>query len=290
MANNLIYTRRPDAQELSMEEVQRLAPAVFTEDKDPALSARYGAINTLQAIEIMRGYGFVPVQAAQKKSNKGRDPRHNQHLVAFAHKWNLLDRDRPEIIGYNSHDGKTSFRLLAGFFRGICSNGLIAGDGFEYRVRHHVATVSNFEDMVEDVANKLPQLSDNINRMKAVKLTSAEVIDFSYNAAALRWEMLPSDEYEENVTSGETRGIYANENTAFGLSRVRRWGDDNPDLWTVYNRVQEGLIRGGADLISFTDRNQYGKYRKARPVNSIADSVRINQSLWDMAVAKMEEA
>jgi len=281
---DLIYSRRTDAQELSMDEIARLAPAVFTQGKNPHLTDRYAPVNTLDTIEVLRGYGYVPVQAAQKKPRKN-DPAYTQHMVAFAHHYNLLDTDRPEIIAYNSHDGKSSLRLFAGFYRGICSNGLVAGEGFEGRIKHYKASVANLEELFEDVAHTIPKMSERVERMKSVSISQEDAIDFAYNASALRWEMMP-EEYKD----GELRGTYTDRHTGSTLNRVRRLEDINYDLWTVYNRVQEGLIRGGAQVISFTDRKPYGIRRRARPVASVADSIKINRELWDMASDYMQEA
>jgi hypothetical protein len=206
-------------------------------------------------------------------------------MVAFAHHHNLLDTDRPEIIAYNSHDGKSSLRLFAGFFRGICSNGLVAGEGFEGRIKHYKASVANLEDLFEDVAHTIPKMSERVERMKSIQIDREQALDFAYNASALRWEMMP-EEYKD----GELRGTYTDRYTGSTLNRVRRLEDVNYDLWTVYNRVQESLIRGGGQVISFTDRSPYGKRRRSRPVSSVQDSIKINRELWNMAEEFMEAA
>src|SRR3546814_2716824 len=42
-----------------------------------------------------------------------------------------------EIILLNSHDGTSSYRMLAGMFRFVCSNGLVCGDTVaDVRVPH----------------------------------------------------------------------------------------------------------------------------------------------------------
>lgn len=281
---DLIYTRRPDAQPISFDDIARLAPAAFTDGSHPDTSDRYKTVSTVDAISILQDYGYMPVQAAQRKARKASNKGYTQHMLAFAHKWNLLDRDRPEIILYNSHDGKSSLRLFAGMFRGICSNGLVAGEGYEGRMRHLKSTTGAFEDMLEDVAHTIPSMNDKVQKMKEVMLSPEDAIDFAYNASTLRWEAIP--EASKDV---ELRGVYADRYTASTMLSVRRMDDYGSDLWSVYNRTQEALIRGGAKLISFTDRNEYGKRRYSRPVGSVSDSIKINRSLWDMASDLMEE-
>lgn len=281
---NLIYSRTANAQEISMDRIQRLAPAVFADDNDPSLSGRYAAVNTLQAIDILRGYGYVPVQAAQKQPRKNERVKYAQHMLAFAHKWNLDDSDRPEVILYNSHDGKSSLKLFAGFFRGICSNGLVAGDGYEGRLRHLNGSKEGFENMFEDVAATIPEMSQRVRMMKDVRLSHDDALEFAYNAMTMRWEMLPSD-YED----GSLSGAYADPYTGSSLLAIRRVEDRFMDMWTVYNRVQEAMIRGGARVLSFTERNPYGKRRYSRPIGSVDESIRVNRGLWDLAEKTMME-
>lgn len=282
---DLIYTRRADAKELPMQRIAQLAPAVFTQTVSPDLTDRYAPVDTLKAVEILRDFGYVPVQAAQKRSRKEGSSAYAQHMVAFAHTDSLAYADRPEIIAYNSHNGKSSLKLFGGFFRGICSNGLVAGEGFESKLRHLHTTVSNFEDLIKEVAATLPTITDKIERMKNTKLYKNDILDFAYDAMSLRWEMLP-----EGHEDGSCRGAYADTRTAYTLLSTRRYEDMDSDLWTVFNRVQENLIRGGAEVVSFTDKNKYGKYRSSRPVGSVDESIRVNRGLWDITEKVMAEA
>jgi len=282
---DLIYTRRADAQELPMQRIAQLAPAVFTQGKNPEVTDRYAPVDTLKAVEILRDFGYVPVQAAQKRSRKEGSSAYAQHMVAFAHNTTLRDADRPEIIAYNSHNGKSSLKLFGGFFRGICSNGLVAGEGFEGKLRHLHTTVSNFEDLIKEVAATLPKITDRIEKMKQVKLYKNDILDFAYNAMTLRWEMLP-----EAHEDGSCRGAYADTFTAHTLLSARRYEDTDTDLWTVFNRVQENMIRGGAEVVSFTDRNKYGKRRSARPIGSVDESIRVYRGLWNIADDILEVA
>jgi hypothetical protein len=286
---DLIYTRRPDAQPLTFDNIVRLAPAAFTEGAHPDTSDRYKAVSTLDAMSILQDYGYMPVQAAQRQSRKDGAKGFTQHMLAFAHKWNLLDRDRPEIILYNSHDGKSSLRLYAGMFRGICSNGLVAGDGFEGRMRHLQSSTGDFMDMLEDVAHTIPKMSEKVSKMKEVQLGVQDAFAFAERAAGLRWDALP-DDAEDTCNKGELRGVYYDRRTAATLLTERRVDDYGYDLWRVFNRAQESLIRGGGSLISFSDSNPYGRRRKSRPVGNVADSIKINRSLWDLANEVLEAA
>lgn len=290
MKQNLIFSRAANDGALSLSRVAELAPAAFATGHAEGLSSRYGMVNTAAAVEILDGFGWVPTQAAQKRARKAEAVGYTEHLLAFANPEGLARStgERPEIVLYNSHDGSSSLRLFVGFYRFICSNGIVAGDGFEARLRHTSGTVAGFEAMLRDVAGRIPAMVDAADRLKSRTLTRAEIGEISERAAALRWDPLPTEYYGAtdgiylDGSANPVRGSFASASTVADLARVRRWGDDTTDAWGVLNRVQESVIRGGAMIRSFTDRNPFGADRKARAVGSVAESVRINRGIWDI--------
>ena len=79
-------------------------------------------------------------------------------------------------------------------------------------------------------------------------------------------------------------GSYADQfRTVKQALRVRRQGDGGNDKYTVFNRLQESLIRGGVEIESYTKRNPNGATRKAKPLASLAETVRVNRELWNLA-------
>ena len=54
--------------------------------------------------------------------------------------------------------------------------------------------------------------------------------------------------------------------------------DKGTDLWSVFNVVQEKMIRGGVSYSS-----PKGKVRSAREINNIVASNSINTKLWEAA-------
>ena len=62
------------------------------------------------------------------------------------------------------------------------------------------------------------------------------------------------------------------------LLRARRIEDVGDDLWRVTNRIQENLPRGG-----LMRRTASGRLIRTRCITAIAQDVRINTGLWDLA-------
>lgn len=272
--SHVIFSRSATNGELSESRIATLAPAVFATTHKETLSPRYGQLHTSSLIPVMRDHGFVPVQAAQKRSRKA-SPEHSQHMIAFSQLDGDVNGNRPEIILYNSHDGSGSIKLFAGAFRFICSNGIIAGDGFQSRLYHSINNINSFEAMLTSTIERLPMLMERIELMQGIKLDRLGAMELATQAVETRWDYLPAE--------GQRKGSYADRNTVEDLLKVNRFDDYAPDAWTVFNRIQENVIRGGAIIKSFTEKNPDGSYRKSRPVNSVAENVRINRELWDIA-------
>ena len=280
MPFDLIHTHNPNAEALTREQVKQSCPAAFTAHASPATSERYGFVSTANAIDILADHGFAPVRAIQKPVRKAEQLQFADHMITFA-PTGLADTgapDRAEIVLYNSHNGKSALKLFAGSFRFICSNGMVAGEGFEAKARHSRLTANGFSDMVAEQAQSLPAMMQQIERMKQTPLEREQMIDLAYNATKLRWDM-------ESERKAEDLGSFATSGTVSQVNRPRRYGDNSSDLWTTFNVAQEALIRGGVRVASFTKANPYGSIRKARPVASLPESLRINRKLWDMADA-----
>ena len=58
----------------------------------------------------------------------------------------------------------------------------------------------------------------------------------------------------------------------------RRLDDDRRDLWSVFNRTQENLLRGGLH-----GRSANGRRQTTRPVQGIDQDLRLNRALWLLA-------
>jgi hypothetical protein len=58
----------------------------------------------------------------------------------------------------------------------------------------------------------------------------------------------------------------------------RRFGEHHADLWSIFNRVQENLIKGG-----LPGRTASGRHQRTRPVQGIDQNVRLNRALWLLA-------
>lgn len=291
MSYDLIYTRKNTYSPLSLAEVYDACPAAFAPHASPETSERYGFVSTASAIDILADYGFAPVRAAQKPVRKAALLPYADHLIAFkpVQSFEQGGQESPEILLYNSHNGKSALKLFAGAFRFVCSNGIVAGEGFNAKLRHSRLTAEAFAGMVAEQAQALPDLLQKIYRLKETQWEREQAVEFAYNAAKLRWEIDPSDptigDPQALADDEKLSGSYASRWTLRDLNTSHRYDDSGSDAWRTFNRVQEGLIRGGVRVRSYSDRNVWGRTRTAKAVSSLPENVRINRSLWDMADA-----
>jgi hypothetical protein len=276
MANHVIFSRNVNNTALTAERIKQLAPAVYSTTKAERLTDRYVSLHTSDIIPVLADYGYEPVQAAQKRSRVAGAADHASHMVAFAKPMNADNGTgiRPEIILYNSHDGTGSVKLFAGCFRFICSNGIIAGEGFQSRVYHSKA-LSGFEEMLNTTVATLPSLMERMERLRGITLTVEDARDVARRSVQTRWDLY----------DGQTKGVFATDTTISNVLTPTRWQDNYMDAFTVFNRIQEGVIRGNAFVKSLNATHPEGHLRKARNVSSIKEHVRINAELWDIADA-----
>jgi hypothetical protein len=252
-------------QALSLDAIRRSAPAVFAQSAHGCTTARYTFIPTERILHGLMGAGFVPVQANQTRSRHPGREQHARHVVRLRRRFETIQlKDSvPEIVFLNSHDGTSAYQLRLGIFRAICTNGLIVS-----RAALPACYVAHRGDIVEEVvaaalrlSEQFEELAGSIDRMEQRVLEPAEQGRFAERALALRYPDLALGGMQPSQ-----------------LLTCRREQDDGPDLWRVYNRVQENLLRGGLSRRSAT-----GRLTRTRRITSIREDVRINGALWDAA-------
>lgn len=274
---DLIYSRKADNGFLTRDEIAVNAPAVFADSASDKLSSKYGNFNSASTIDILADYGYQVTQAAQVKSRIATNNIHGQHLLAFAHKDSGQNDEQQEIVFYNSHDGKSSMKLFAGMFRFICSNGMIIGEGSEESMRHYKSNLDNFEELLNLTINKLGNVDELTQQMKNITPNQEQVQKFANLALQTRYDS------DEIAKEDRTRNSY-NQRTISQILRPTRAADASNDAWTVFNRVQESILRGGMHVIGEKTREGYkfDGYKQSKAIASIKETVTINRKLWDI--------
>jgi hypothetical protein len=167
-------------------------------------------------------------------------------------------------------------RLYSGAFRFICSNGLIAGDGTETKLKHYDVNESAFLGAIASTSESMPGTIERMRRFQEVKLSEAAMREFAFRAALLRWK-----DPREIIKTQKENGVYVARETLRDINAAPRFEDGAFDLWHTFNRVQENVINGGARVYSITGKKE--GYRASKAVTAAPEVVRINRELWDIA-------
>jgi hypothetical protein len=251
----------------NQDQIAQLAPAVMSETHKETLSSNYTHIPTKQLIEDMSKLGWGVTDVKQGLTRKG-NAEHKKHLVTFRNpdlkiqSKNGDDVVYPQIVLINSHDGKSSFQFRAGLFRLVCSNGLIicTEDFGQMRMRHSGYSFSQLQGLINEMVMNIPNTIKTLNNFKEKELTEEEKVDFAMRAIQIRFR----DE-EVKVSTEDVLKSIRNE-------------DESNDLWTVFNVVQEKLVRGGFKYV-----NRKGKLRRARKITNFVKDIKINEELFELA-------
>jgi hypothetical protein len=248
---------------LSNEQIAQYAPSVLAETAHESRGERYTFIPTIQVLDGLRNEGFQPFEVRQTRVKDQSRREFTKHMVRLRHATSIeaaVGEEVPEIVLINSHDGSSSYQLLAGFFRMVCSNGLIAGDICnDIRVRHSGNVIDDVIEGSFRVLDNVEEIGSRIETYKAIELKPEEQSLFANAALQLRWDDKAPVEADR-------------------ILRARRWQDNKTDLWTTFNRVQENMIKGGV-----AGRSATGRRMSTRAVGGVNENVKLNRALWTLA-------
>ncbi|EPK7316924.1 DUF932 domain-containing protein [Citrobacter freundii] len=107
-AANIIRRDRP----LTREELFRVVPSVFSEDKHESRSERYTYIPTISLLDSLQREGFQPFFACQTRVRDPERREHTKHMLRLRREGQITGKQVPEIILLNSHDGSSSYCRL----------------------------------------------------------------------------------------------------------------------------------------------------------------------------------
>ena len=250
-------------QPLANEEIASVAPSIFATEKHDSRSDRYTYIPTIHVLEKLRGEGFMPFMACQARCRDEGKREHTKHMVRLRYAGQITSGEANEIILLNSHDGTSSYQMLAGTFRFVCCNGMVCGDTLnDIRVTHKGNIVDNVIEGAFRVVEDFERIDAHIEDMKSLTLDEGEQVAFARAALALKY-----DPHGEGAPVTEQQILVP-----------RRNEDVGSDLWKTFNRVQEKMLKGGV-----RGRTTDGRRVTTRAVTGIDQDLRLNRALWVLA-------
>ncbi|QDQ41114.1 DUF945 domain-containing protein [Legionella geestiana] len=259
---------------LTVDALRRKAPSIFTQQSSDNTSDKYQHISTISIVEGLMKEGFYPTWAHQSNSRLETKRAYTKHMFRFRHQDTKPSFTElfPEIVLVNSHDGLSSYRLNAGVFRLVCSNGLVAGHSYEeMRVRHQGDILGNIIEGTYKIIEDSRLMIEASNNMASINLDRQEQLAFAEAAHSLR--------FDDSETGQQIEPLKL-------LAPRRRQDANTNDLFTVFNVVQENVIRG---RIPGYARDSHGYLRRirTREVKGIDQNIKLNKALWTLAEKMM---
>lgn len=263
-------------QSLTVEQLKKVTPSVFTECGSEKTSDKYQHISTSRLVDALSVEGFAVVWATQSNCRLQNKINYAKHMLRFRH---IAARPTPsglypEIVLVNSHDGLSSYRLMAGVFRLVCSNGLIAGNIYdEIRVRHQGNIIDEVIEGSYSVVKDSRKMIESAEKMSSIRLNIPEKIALAQAAHAIRFDNTPLSDSIDPVK----------------LLTPRRFAETNKDdLFTLFNVAQENIMKGGVRGYAL-NLNHRAKRVSTRAVNSIDQNITLNRALWSLAENTMQQ-
>jgi hypothetical protein len=280
---NTVYahTARFDgtARALTEDEMRRMVPSIFATTAHHSRSERFQPIPTIDVVRALSQEGFVPVGAKQCGSRDPDKRDFTKHLIRLRRiddvaKYQTGDTVA-EILLKNANDGSAAYDLLAGLFKILCLNSLVAQTNTmeSLRVKHS-----------GDVTHKV---IDGTYRVLDTAVAALE--------APREWSIINLDQDERQafaeaahvVRFADAEGNVATPIKPQQLLLPRRQADQAPNLWNTFNVIQENAMRGGLSAMG-RDANNRPRRSTTRAVNGIDQDVKLNKALFTLA-SKMAE-
>lgn len=225
------------------------------------LSEKYKLVPTKSIAEQFYAMGFIKEDYQAVRVRKKSKEGYQKHIVRLSNPTLLSSAHNDvklQLVVTNSHDGLSAFKIQLGIYRLVCSNGLMVGRTFEsIALRHTGNVIEQVEKSIERMVAQVNKLDAAITLMKQKTLTPEQTTQFVARAIALRYP-------DKSINDVELT--------------IRRDEDKENNVFTLYNRIQEDLVRGGNEV-----RNNQNRFRRARNVTSIDKLTKLNEGLFDLA-------
>lgn len=270
MTQTAIQNPRPIrmSRPLTMDEIVQAAPSVMADRPHSSRSDRFDFIPSIKVLEALMARGFHVFSASQTAvrtdASRVGYTRHMLRLRQDSAAPAIVGDVFPELCFTNGADGTTVGEFLAGVFRLACSNGMVVSEAAVASVRvKHIGEggLQTLLSAADEVADRMQGLSSKVQLWQSLDMTKREQQMLAFRAAQIRF--------------GDDRGrdpeIYTR------LLDLHRSEDAGRSLWTVFNRVQENVLKGG-----FTAPSANGRRRRVRAINGLDQDMRVNRELWDL--------
>lgn len=238
-------------------------------NKFHTLSDRYQVITTQDIINQVESKGWEVKSAIESRPRKVERLGYQSHLIRLTHPdlpialKGTHNESRPELIIVNSNDGTRALRMMLGLFRMACLNGIFSGLSFkEFRASHTKSGVGRISEGLGLVLDNAGEECRRVEELSDIQLTNDQVNSYIGGCVEKRLESV--------------KGII----DMIGNTNPRRVSDLYRDAYTILNRGQELMIRGGFTYqMKLEDKEGLSIFKRntARATYSIPKAIELNR-------------
>lgn len=227
-------------------------------------SNKFGFISSTDLVSRLESQGLKLADVVESKIRKNKEERqgYQKHVIRFD--TGLSNRHgNLQVLAINSHEGSSALTFRMGFFRLVCSNGLIIGSDLipQIKVRHTQNGLLKLNDSVDELMQWQRVAMDNIEKMENRKLSQDEFEKLIHASAKIRL----GEKYHDKIIP---------------LFEAKRYEDKREDLFSAFNVIQENVMRTGFYALN-KETNAAVKVRAIRGVNA---SLELNTALYNEAM------
>jgi len=256
---------------LSNQVSSRAVNPIYKKDS-PITSDKFKLADSEAIISTLESKGFIHRNTSFGTPRKEERRGYQKHVMVFERDDLQVDSEnRFQILITNAHDGTSSLRINLGIYRLVCANGLVIGSTlFERRIRH--VGPSFYEELelgIDDIVAQSGTIVKKVKEMKGTTLSYFDKVELVKKMFNVRYPKI-----SPNMV-----------NIGRALEPIRS-EDDKQDLFTVFNLIQEKLIRGGLEYyVTRTDKEGAESLVRthARRLKAVDKITTINKGLWEVA-------
>lgn len=237
-------------------------------------SNKYGTTQTSSVIDIIKDNGFKVRQVLKPNYRKVENAAFNKHALRITKPELMGFDDIPEVVFINNNNNRGSAQLLLGIFRMVCMNGMVLGDDIHsQKIRHGSDFLEELNQGLQVAFKNFDKTKELLSVMKSTHLSNTEISSFK--------EFLKTEVLYPRLSNKNTQRIKID--YRFNPLRIEDHGND---LYTVFNRIQEHVIRKGVKYQRIDLVNDELKLVNSttREVKAIDANVKLNQELMNKTI------
>lgn len=247
----------------------------------PDAKPSYGFVSSQNIIEQFEAKGWHVESTTATRARKLDNNGYQKHMVWLRNdNYGPLqgltknNESSPRLCLVNAHDSSSSVMIFLGVMRIACLNQLATGNVFRFfRAVHSKNVTGKVAQGIDYVTSGIPELTNGIQKLQSIQLDQSQRLELATKIINLRLAKV------NNVLSIDYTIV----------DRCLRLEDTYQDAYTVLNRLQEYVIKGGVPysyerIVRNDDGVELGRnliHTKTRALQSIPSQLKLNRALFE---------